>query len=78
VRLELAGMIRDGANGIVVTLTGRGRHLIRDCPALPLTLGDGACDASTLPYFARRTRTAQGFAKIELQGRQPRPVIDNN
>ena len=23
VRLELAGMIRDGANGIVVTLTGR-------------------------------------------------------
>ena len=31
VRLELAGMIREGANGIVVTLTGR--SLAREEPA---------------------------------------------
>ena len=31
VRLELAGMIREGANGIVVTLTGR--SLAREKPA---------------------------------------------
>ena len=31
VRLELAGMIREGANGIVVTLTGR--NLPREKPA---------------------------------------------
>ncbi len=31
VRLELAGMIREGAKGIVVTLTGRG--LARERPA---------------------------------------------
>ena len=31
VRLELAGMVREGANGIVVTLTGR--SLAREKPA---------------------------------------------
>jgi hypothetical protein len=33
VRLELAGMIREGAGGIAVTLAGRG--LARDIPAGP-------------------------------------------
>ena len=39
VRLELAGMIREGANGIAVTLTGR--SLAREKPA-DESGGDGA------------------------------------
>jgi hypothetical protein len=42
VRLELAGMIREGANGIVMTLTGR--SLAREKPA-EATASDSAPEA---------------------------------
>ena len=41
VRLELAGMVREGANGIVVTLTGR--SLAREKPA-EATASDAAAE----------------------------------
>jgi hypothetical protein len=43
VRLEMAGMIREGANGIVVTLTGR--SLAREKPA-DATASDAATEVN--------------------------------